>query len=256
MRTIFDDLDHEWSTVAGSGKARRALQHWAYRESALRGLSDLDHLVEYVQRRHPAAVTDPIFGALLRTRHDLARRTVLQALLPGLRACAAAIHTHGEFPDTAATVVAACWQRICVHPIEHRHRAIARYLLLDVKQLVHRHLRDNSVFTTTTSGLPAEPIDHVNPSPSDELLDHLLDAVRAGGLPIDTARLIAATRVAGVRFDSLSVETGRSESALRKERARAERRLVAAKPVEPIREAPLDRPRRELSGEPLARGVA
>lgn len=228
MRTILDDLDREWQTTAGTRDAGAALRRWATTEAAVGHLGDLRQLVTYLHRRHPSALTDPIFAALLRQDDDLAHRTVLQALVPGLGAMATSLHRYGDFDETAAIVVAACWQRIRTYPVERRPRSIARYLLLDAKQGARRLMRDRSVFTDALSA-PAE-IAAPDGRPAAEELAELLGDARAMRLIDDEeSRLIASTRIADRSFAELARGSGKSEAALRKQRSRAERRLRCAR---------------------------
>lgn len=225
MRTILDDLDHEWRSVASTRLATQRLHQWATTEPALAHLHDLRHVVSYLHRRHPAVVTDPILGALLRQNDDLAHRAVLQALVPGLGAMTSALHRHGDYSETAAIVVASCWQRICTYPIRRRPRSVARYLLLDARQIARRLMHDTSVFAGTLDPLFSRAVEDT-PSSSEELSYVLKAALDDGVIDRDAARLIAATRIAGVAFDELAARSGRGEAALRKQRARAERRLA------------------------------
>jgi hypothetical protein len=76
-------LDAEWRRLTRTSRARRALKQWSIAHPALRGLADLDGLLE---RRRDDQAAPAVLRALavLAPGDDLAARTLLQALLPGL----------------------------------------------------------------------------------------------------------------------------------------------------------------------------
>jgi hypothetical protein len=76
-------LDAEWRRPVRTSRARRALERWSIAHPGLRGLADLDGLFE---RRRDEGAAPAVLRALavLAPGDDLAARTLLQALLPGL----------------------------------------------------------------------------------------------------------------------------------------------------------------------------
>jgi len=73
-------LDAEWRRLTRTSRARRAPRQWSIAHPALRGLADLDELLE---RRRDDQAASAILRALavLAPADDLAARTLLQALL-------------------------------------------------------------------------------------------------------------------------------------------------------------------------------
>ncbi len=102
-------LDAEWRQLARSGRARRALRQWSIAHPVLRGLPDLDGLLERRRDDHAApAILRAL--AVLAPGDDLAARTLLQALLPGLVRLAGI----AGYDDPAAIeeLVSLAWERI------------------------------------------------------------------------------------------------------------------------------------------------
>lgn len=83
----FRALTREWATLGASAPARRALRRWAETEPALVGFASPAEVVTRCQQRGDARSANVLLGALLRLAgEDLARRAVLQAVLPSLAA--------------------------------------------------------------------------------------------------------------------------------------------------------------------------
>lgn len=138
MSYILASLDAEWRRIARRPAARRAMVRWADTHAALRGAADLDELLE---RRRDPAVAPPILATLaaLAQTDELAARTLLQALLPGLVRLAA---TAGyDDPAAIEEIVSLAWERIRTYPTR-RPGSVAGNVLLDVKKRYrsHRHI--------------------------------------------------------------------------------------------------------------------
>ena len=86
MRQFLDQLDDEWMALCDSRNGRRALAPWAA-DPVVGGFPGLDAIVGMIQRRGRPAESDRMLLALLRraSSDNLAARTVLQALMPGLK---------------------------------------------------------------------------------------------------------------------------------------------------------------------------
>jgi hypothetical protein len=75
-------LDAEWRRLARTSRARRALKQWSIAHPALRGVADLDALLE--RRRDDQAAPAILRALAVPAPGDDLARTQLQALLPGL----------------------------------------------------------------------------------------------------------------------------------------------------------------------------
>ncbi len=227
--SLFCSLDSDWCHQATRTSSRQALAHWAERCPALSPFSDLDQMLVHVHRRGHPASSDAVLAALasLAPTDDLAARALLQALLPGLKALTHSFGWRGDHEETAAAVVAACWERIRTYPINRRPRHIAANVLLDTRQ---RMIRQYNVATCGADETDSEEFvfDQTSPHPAVELLGHVGDALRRRCLDPDEARLILLTRLADVPLSRLAETSGRRPETLRRRRRAAEARLVAA----------------------------
>ena len=81
MAQILQQLDREWSELATSPRARRALIRWANSNPDLAGNRDLNDVL--AARRDPER-SGPVLKALavLAPDDEVATRTLLQAMLP------------------------------------------------------------------------------------------------------------------------------------------------------------------------------
>jgi hypothetical protein len=132
----------------------------------------------------------------------------------------------GDHEETAAAVVAACWERIRTYPIDRRPRRIAANILLDTRQRVIRQYNQptSDAGETKLEELTSEATAHAGV----ELLNHAGEAMRRCRLDPDEARLILLTRVADVPLSQLAVGSGRGLETMRRRRRAAEARLASA----------------------------
>jgi hypothetical protein len=112
MAPILQELDREWAELAPSPRARRALIRWLNTNPDLAGTRDL---AEVAIRRDPAK-SEPVLRALasLAPQDDIAARTLLQAMVPGIVRLA----TRAGNDDEAAIdeLVSLAWERIRTYP--------------------------------------------------------------------------------------------------------------------------------------------
>ena len=107
-------LDQEWARTYGCSRSgREALRRWALAHPAIAGFRDLDDVLE--GRRDPDAA-QAILLALARLAPDdeIAARTLLQALLPGL--VRMALTGFRDDPDAFEDMTALAWERIRTYP--------------------------------------------------------------------------------------------------------------------------------------------
>jgi len=113
MAPILQELDREWAELATSPRARRALIRWPNTNPDLAGNHDLAEVL--ASRRDPAK-SEPVLRALasLAPHDDIAARTLLQAMVPGIVRLA----TRAGNDDEAAIdeLVSLAWERIRTYP--------------------------------------------------------------------------------------------------------------------------------------------
>lgn len=231
MSTIAS-LGREWQTLARSPALAEALRRWSRDDPALAAFDVVGDLVAYAHSRdrHPADV-DAVLAALAKkaTTDDMAARTLLQLLLPGLAALARRHRWLGDAEERDQAVVAVAYERIRTYPFDARPRRIAANVILDTAQRLlaerdrQRREPPPNEGEQGLEALIAEPGEA--PSASEELLELLAWAHRRGHLTADAVRLIALTRVAGMTPAELVPQFGCDDYRVRRRRHRAERRL-------------------------------
>src|SRR5260370_23403479 len=131
---LFDALDREWAVLVVSPGIRSTLRRWSD-DPVLAKYPDLGALIRALRRgaRDPEH-TNEILAALIRRAvvDDLAARTLLQALIPGLfnvtRRLAGAVIDE----ELEAQVLTEAFDRIRKYPLERRPRAIDANVLQEV----------------------------------------------------------------------------------------------------------------------------
>ncbi|WCO66318.1 hypothetical protein PO878_17600 [Iamia majanohamensis] len=223
MARVAQDLDREWDRIATGPLARRTVIRWANTHEALAGLVDLD---DVLAARRDAGRADPVLRALvtMAADDDLAARTLLQALLPGLVHLART--TGNDDHNAVEELISIAWERIRTYPVDRDGR-VAGNVLLDVKKRYRAHRRIEA---------PGEWAEMVTDPPSsgwtpeDEVISHsvfeqLRDAELEGHVMPRAASMIVRTRVHGETLVELAREQGTTAAAIGQRRWRAERRL-------------------------------
>ncbi|HUP70785.1 MAG TPA: hypothetical protein VM142_13365 [Acidimicrobiales bacterium] len=228
---LFAVLDSEWQRLATDPDSTERLRRWATKHRELGSFADLPSLISYVQRRNAPVASDRVLLALVRLApHDkLAARTVLQALVPGLRVVAITSPWAGEPEEVDAMVVATAWERIRLYPVDQRPERVAANIVFDVlKQLcLDRRRRLRAEGAEARVVVTEEPPVRSN---TEQLLNLLNSAVAAGELTAADASLVAATRIGGVKLKDLAPAYGLTVRWLRKRRRRAETTLERVSP--------------------------
>jgi DNA-directed RNA polymerase specialized sigma24 family protein len=233
MGKFLDSLDREWAALSESAPAARTLASWG-EDPALRGFTDLAAVVTRLHRRGEPEMADRILLALLcrAAVDDLAARTVLQALMPGLKSLMSAYRLTGDAEEVATAVIEAAYERIRHYPCDRRRRRVAANLLWDTRQRLWRSARKEAarlaMLEPITEKMAEEVADPDHPSSTEELVDLVSEAVRRGRLPHAGARVILLTRVADVPVEDLATASGVKAQTLRQHRRRAEAALAAA----------------------------
>lgn len=232
-------LDSEWEHLGRSGRARTRLRRWSVVEPALAEFESPADVVAGCQRRGDPAAANGLLGCLLRLADDdLAARSVLQAVAPSLAARAWRRRPDADFAETGlwediddlnGEVIALALDRI--RELAGSSPQWPAQAIIDV---VWGRLRW-SAFKARRRQLPTVALDPDADWPSNsgaelgtgELADLILEAVKAGQLRRKDAAVIYATRILGQSPAELAAEQCRDVRAVRCQRARAERTLMA-----------------------------
>lgn len=232
MRQFLDLLDAEWKYLVTSPDANRALIRWGP-DTALEGFADLDAVIEEIQRRGRPAESDRILLALLRRApgDPVAARTVLQAVMPGLKSLMAAYQLTGQPEEVSTAVIEAAFERIRSYPCDRRPSRVAANLLHDTRQSLWRAARKECRLRLVTVPLTEAALETAarelsEPSPTDELVGLVAEGVRLGYVAPSGARVILLTRVLDVSIEELAGDTGAKSKTIRKRRDRAEAALA------------------------------
>jgi hypothetical protein len=233
MGRFLDSLDREWATLSTSVAATRALEAWSL-DPTLSGFGDLGEVVARLHRRGRPEEADRILLALLRRAPEdpLAARTVLQAMMPGLKSLMSAYRLTGDSEEVATAVVEAAYERIRHYPCDRRPARVAANLIWDTRQTLWRAAQKEGArlgpLEPITEQMADELPDLTGPSPTQELVDLVVETVRRGWLPRPGARIILLTRMADASVDELAAEAGAKPQTLRQLRRRSEAVLTAA----------------------------
>lgn len=225
--SLFDELESEWERECTSVVARRAMHEWRA-DASLRSFTSPSQLVSFLQERgHPKENDDVLRPLVMRARDDdFAMRTVLHALTPGLRSLARRYSWADTHDEVVATTVEAALQRIRNYPLRTRPNRIAANVLGDTKGKLFKRFTDlNRSKSLDELSVHLKPI---GPSPVEELMATVRDAVRTGRLNASDASLIVRTRVFDTPVDAVAQEQGVEPQTLRRRRLRAEARLVTS----------------------------
>lgn len=231
MVSFLASLNDEWRTLAGGPQARRALHRWAARYPVFAGLTDLTGVLQRRSTDKMAAAEILTALAELAPADELAARTLLHALMPGIVRFARA--TGHDDDQALEEMVSLAWERIRTYPAE-RPGSVAANVLWDVRKRYRRH---RYVDAPRSTPLPAQYDGHqMVRSAEDEALDRvmvegLVTACRGGVIARQSYELIMRTRFAGVPLREIASEQNVSSHALAQRRWRAERRLMRELPV-------------------------
>jgi hypothetical protein len=228
MSSFLAALNAEWAELSTNRRARQSVRLWAERYPAIDGLEDP---AEILQRRSTSTdEAPPILAALaaLAPSDELAARTLLHALMPGI--VKASKRVTDEDPFALEEMVSLAWDRIRTYPTT-RHGSVAANVLWDVHK---RYWQHREIEAPRSAPLPAG--EGVWPSAEDEALERLtlaaiVSAYRRGVVDERAYRLIIETRFAGIPLRELAREQQLSSHVLAQRRWRAERALVRELPL-------------------------
>ena len=229
---LFRAIDDDWSCFINTGTGHLVCDGWSD-DPVLGLLRDPAGVVAALRASgDDPAGADRILGALARRapHDDVAARTMLQALIPGLVNVAKRLgHGHVD-EELEAQVLTEAIDRILNYPLERRPRAIAANVTWDVFGRISRQRR------RATTGQPvgverrpeldgwgAAPVD-----PSEEVCELIADAVADGKLRESDARLLVAIAVGHDTIRRRAEREGVTYTAMNERWRRARNRLRTA----------------------------
>jgi hypothetical protein len=223
-RTLFDELDDEWSRLGTSRSGKRAMERWALDDSA--PLTTLEALRHEIGRGFQSDISNHLLRQVVeKARHDeLAARLALQCMMPAMRTAARRWQSLDTRMDIQSTVITETLSKIRQFPLERRKGNVAANISRDVNQKFSRRASKGRV-----EEVYAE-YDRPAPIPTDsksELLALVAEGSRRGAIDQVGAELIVRTRVFDERPETLSSLYGIKTPSLRRRRQRAEERLEA-----------------------------
>ena len=224
MNRTLAALDREWAELSGSPASIEALERWSRSEPVLTGLPSLSAILE--ERQSVTAAAPALLAALARLAPDdeLAARTLLQALVPGLLTLATTACT--DDPLAFDEMVSLAWERIRTYP-RNPPGPVAASVIWAVRKRYREHW---ALEHPSPGGPEAVPAD-VEPSAEHIVLgrsavDDLVAAHRDGVISVAALTLILRTRVDEVPLEVAAREQrAASLHAANCVRWRAERRL-------------------------------
>ncbi len=223
MGRTLDPLDAEWQRLIRAQDATGILSAWAAEQPAFAAIDDFERLIDHCRDPRTAG---PVLRALVELAAGdwLAARTVLQALIPGLR-CVARRWADDD-PSAIEELVSLAWERIRTYPL-CRRGSVAANILFDVRKRYRYHRNIEAPRSQCLiDGLVADP----GSTPEEAVLRTEIrdefEAARADGLiDGDLADLIVRTRLNGEPLQEVAVDSGITRHAATQRRLRAERCL-------------------------------
>ena len=218
MAQILQALNKEWSVIADSPAARRALVRWSGAQPVLALATNLDDVLALGHRADDGPEVRRALASLAPS-DQLAARTLLQALLGGL--CNLARNV-GRDANAVDEIVSLAWERIRTYPT-HRPGSVSGNVLLDVRKR-YRRAHDVAARPVLSDDAAVEPSveDQVV---GDVFIEELLAAAERSGVSSAVLETIIRSRVGGESMANLAAEQQVSRKVLWHRRWRAEARL-------------------------------
>jgi hypothetical protein len=223
MQSVLDVLDDEWRELARSPRARRRLRQWGHQQPALACFHDLHELLEGRQAGPGAAQTILLGLARLAPHDELAARTLLQALIPGIVRLATT--KDRDDPMAREELVAIAWVRIRTYPTT-RFGSVAANVLRDTQKQYRAHRKIEfpkslELWTQDEETSPSAEYEAMNRVVLDDLV-----AAKDRGLVSDRGLgLVLRSRLADTPLKRIAAEEGVGVHVLVMRRWREEQRL-------------------------------
>lgn len=247
---LFSVLEHEWDELCARPSTSVALKRWGSGDEVLVPFATMAHLVAYVQgRQTPNTDRQEVISSLacLASTDELAARTLLQLVLPGMKALLRRFSWSGDAERTA-DVVAAVYGRIRAFAPSPRPTWVANRLFecarrrlrttveQQRRQARHEHLAPWGEGGPEREERPLRASDVLvgefgaqrEHTAADELAELLEWATTAGHLQPADAELIRLYRLDHLSSAELCALRGGVPASLERRRQRAESRLKAA----------------------------
>jgi hypothetical protein len=184
-------------------------------------------LRQFVGSALPADTPPETLAALaaLAPQDELAARTLLQVLLPGLVQFMKT-STRAD-PDTVTAVIGLAWERIRTYP-SNRQGSVAANVVLDVRKRLWADWGMRSPVPVKMEAI--EPVVEMVPPPEDEainrvLMGQLAAICRAGAVNDENLRMVVQTRWAGIPLKEFAAAERVGFRAMLQRRWRTEQRL-------------------------------
>lgn len=218
MTQIRQSLQDEWSTLASSPSARRALMRWSAAHPVFLSVPDLHGVITL---GYDPATGSQVRRALasLAPTDRVAARTLLQELIGGLCNLARRV---GRDEEALDDIIRLAWERIRTYPSD-RPGSVSANVLLDVGK---RYRREQE----RAKRRPTVATAHHAPSAEDTffrhtVIDDLVAASAESGVSDQVLRTIIRSRLGGESMADLAAEQQIPLKVLWHRRWRAEVRL-------------------------------
>jgi hypothetical protein len=226
---LFAELDSDWSAVVASQAATDALARWTD-DPPLRDARTLDQVLARTARGSDPMDADRVLRALMAraTSDEIAARTVMQALIPGLVSVARRVGAR-ENPDLEAEVATVAWTTIRGGRLSGRRGLIAGQLLLDVFHVVSRLRRGDLEQPVAPADLarfaPLAAEHDLSRPDGREVLEFV---ARSGRVPPEQLRLISDAVLDRMPVSVAARNAGVSVKAMTRRRERARASVIRA----------------------------
>lgn len=219
MAQILQSLNQEWSAIADSPAARRALNRWSAAHPVFLPAADLDQVIALGYQLEAGPEVRRALATLAPTDR-LAARTLLQELLGGLVNLAQRV---GRDADAVDDFVRLAWERIRTYPA-HRPGSVSGNVLLDVRKRYRfeQERTKRSRVSVHPAILERSAEDHVV---GHAFFEELVAASEQSGVSSEVLGTIIRSRVGGESMADLAAEQQVSLKVLWHRRWRAEARL-------------------------------
>lgn len=231
MPDVLTDLERRWGAFAHSTHGRRVLARWQRAEPILANCANLDELTVAARDQEGRDLDhrDELHLALLRLAgHDQdARLTMLHLLRPALVASARLYSDTWPYDEAASIAVFAALDRIIRYPhgLPRPAASIVRWVRRALGKEAAR-LRRQPALVPWNECLEEIATDEEQPC-WDELIEVVVQAINAGAIDHDKARLVLLNRVVGVSTAIIAEEAGTPKATIRQRRNRAEAAIAA-----------------------------
>jgi DNA-directed RNA polymerase specialized sigma24 family protein len=231
MPDVLTHLERSWGAFAHSARGRRALARWQRAEPVLAGFDTFDELCLAARNQGGDDLDhrDELHHALLRLAgvDEEARLAMLHLVWPALVSAARLYSDTWSYEEAASITVTAALDRILRYPdgLPRPAASIVRWVRRALgKEAAKLHRPPELVPWDDSLDDIAEDVEQ---PPGEELIGLVVDAVQAGAIDPDKARLVLLNRVASVSTATMAELAGLTEPSMRQRRNRAEAAIAA-----------------------------